>query len=250
MKVVESCGCFPTGRHYPGIAHLLRIRIAGIVEEIDADADWIDELVAFVDTETTGREPEIDRVVEVGVVIGHRGQVLREKSWLINPGIPISEESSAVHGIKDSDVRLCGSFRDVLPEIMAFVGGAIPAAYNAAFDKAFLLAELGRAEGPTTGVPSAKYPPLFRREVEWIDPLVLARELYRDEQSRALGDMAQRLGIELANAHRATDDARAALQVLYAFAKDSRVPRKYGGLMQEQKRLGRTQDEARRFWKR
>jgi len=248
MKVAESCGCFPTGRHYPGIAHLLRIRIAGVVEEIDVDSDWIDELVAFVDTETTGREPEIDRVVEVGVVIGHRGQVLREQSWLINPEVPISEESTAVHGIKDSDVKLCLTFREVLPQIMEFVGTAIPAAYNAAFDKSFLLAELGRAMGPSIGATTL--PPMFRREVEWIDPLVLARELYQSEQSRALGDMAQRLGIDLENAHRAADDARAALQVLYAFAKDPRVPRKYGGLLQEQKRLGRTQDEARRFWKR
>lgn len=248
MKVVESCGCFPTGRHYPGIAHLLRIRISGVVEEIDVDADWIDEAVAFVDTETTGREPELDRVIEVGVVIGQRGQIVRERSWLINPGVPISEESTAVHGIKDSDVEHCLSFREVLPEITEFVGTSIPAAYNAAFDKAFLLAELGRAMGPTLG--GATLPPLFRREVEWIDPLVLARELYQGEQSRALGDMAQRLGIDLTNAHRAADDARAALQVLYAFAKDPRVPRKYGGLLQEQKRLGRSQDEARRFWKR
>jgi DNA polymerase-3 subunit epsilon len=246
MRVVESCGCFPTGRHYPGIAHLLRIRIAGIVEEIDGDSDWIDHPVAFVDTETTGREPELDRVVEVAVVIGRHGRVERLKSWLINPGIPISEESTAVHGIKDEDVKDSPSFRDALPEILEFVGLAIPAAYNAAFDKAFLLAELGRALGPTV----TTMPPLFRREVEWIDPLVIARELYQSEQSRALGDMAQRLGIELEKAHRATDDARAALEVLYAFAKDPRVPRKYGGLMQEQKRLGRGQDEARRFWKR
>lgn len=248
MKVVESCGCFPTGRHYPGIAHLLRIRISGVVEEIDVDAEWMDELVAFIDTETTGREPEVDRIVEIGVVIGRRGEVLRERSWLVHPEVPISEESSAVHGIKDEDVKNSPKFREIVDEITEFVGLAIPAAYNAAFDKAFILAELGRALGPN--VTGAKLPPLFRREVDWIDPLVLARELYQNEQSRALGEMAQRLGIELENAHRATDDARAALKVLFAFAKDPRVPRKYGGLLQEQKRLGRTQDEARRFWKR
>jgi DNA polymerase-3 subunit epsilon len=92
-------------------------------------------------------------------------------------------------------------------------------------------------------------PPAMRREVDWIDPLAFARELYKDEQSRALGDMAARLGISLVNAHRATDDAEAALQILYTFAKDPRVPRAYGSLMQEQRRLMRQQDEARKFWR-
>ena len=61
-------------------------------------------------------------------------------------------------------------------------------------------------------------PPAMRREVDWIDPLAFARELYKHEDSRALGDMAARLGIALDNAHRATDDAEAALRVLYALA--------------------------------
>jgi DNA polymerase-3 subunit epsilon len=92
-------------------------------------------------------------------------------------------------------------------------------------------------------------PPAMRREVEWIDPLAFARELYKEEQSRALGDMAARLGIELERAHRATDDAEAALRILYTFAKDPRVPRAYGGLIQEQRRLVRQQDEARKLWR-
>jgi len=33
----ESIGCFPTGRHYPGIAHLLRIVVAGLAEEFAGD---------------------------------------------------------------------------------------------------------------------------------------------------------------------------------------------------------------------
>ena len=34
-------------------------------------------------------------------------------------------------------------------------------------------------------------PPAMRREVDWIDPLAFARELYKHEESRALGDMAR-----------------------------------------------------------
>ena len=69
MKL-DHCGCFPTGRHYPGIAHLIQVRVVGLAEEIDPDANWIDQRIAFVDTETTGVDPKVDRVIEVGIVIG------------------------------------------------------------------------------------------------------------------------------------------------------------------------------------
>ncbi len=243
MRVVDTCGCFPTGRHYPGIAHLIRIRITGLVEEIGGDADWIEETIAFIDVETTGRDAEQDRIVELGIVLGRGGRIIAEKSWLVNPGVPISEESSAVHGIREADVKDKPTLASCLVEVAEMLRGAIPAAYNASFDKGFVLAEVMRSGGV------AALPPAFRREVEWADPLVLAREIHRDAESRALGDMTALLGIELERAHRATDDARAALRVLYALAKDPRVPVKYAALIQEQRRLGREQDEARRFWK-
>lgn len=244
MRILDPCGCFPTGRHYPGIAHLIKVRAFGCAAEIEASAEWMACPIAFIDTETTGRDPLNDRLIEVGVVLGYGHGELRSKSWLINPGRPIPPETTAVHGIKDEDVVGAPSFADVAHEILEFLGKAIPAAYNAEFDRRFLMAELERA-----GIRPDDPPPAIRREVDWIDPLTFARELYKHEESRALGEMAARLGIELVNAHRATADAEAALRVLYAFAKDPRVPRAYGGLIQEQRRLYRLQDEARKIWR-
>ena len=244
MKLADPCGCFPTGRHYPGIAHLMKVRAVGIASEFEGNGDWVDYPIAFIDTETTGRDSAADRLVEVGVVLGHKGQVTERFSWLINPGRPIPKETSAIHGITDADVLGKPSFAEIAGEIVATLRDRIPAAYNAAFDLGFLLAELERV-----GVRPTDAPPAMRREVDWIDPLTFARELYKDQQSRSLGDMAARLGIEMVRAHRATDDAEAALQVLYTFAKDPRVPRAYGGLVQEQRRLLRQQDEARKLWR-
>ena len=244
MKVLDPCGCFPTGRHYPGIAHLIKVRGVGVSSDFDASEAWIDCPIAFLDVETTGTDANAHRLVEVGIVIGHRGIITSRKSWLIDPGCPIPAEASAIHKISDADVAGKPSFAEVADEVLAALASAIPAAYNAAFDRGFLLAELDRA-----GKRPTDPPPAVRREVDWIDPLTFARELYKDEQSRTLGDMAQRLGIALERAHRATDDAEAALLVLYAMAKDPRVPRAYGGLIQEQRRLARLQEEARRVWR-
>ena len=243
--IVDGCGCFPTGRHYAGIAHLLRAIIRGLAEEFAGDAMWSEVPVALVDVETTGRDAAIDRVVEVGIAVGRGGQVIARYNWLIHPGIPIPEESRAVHGISDDHVKDSPRFFEVAHEIAAALQGCIPAAYNAAFDRGFLASEFGRASPTHDGA----LPPALRRDVDWIDPLVWAREIQREEKSKALSEVASRLGVKLENAHRASDDAEAALLVIYHLATDSRVPRAYGALMQEQKRLSHLQQDERRFWK-
>jgi len=244
----EGCGCFPTGRHYPGIAHLLRTVVRGLVDEVAADAPWNDLEIALLDVETTGRDAGIDRVIELGIVVGRGGVVIDRKNWLINPGIPIPAQATEVHGIKDEDVKDAPAFGAVAQDIAQALRGRVPAAYNANFDKTFLLSEFARL-GAAGLTGAERLPPGLRRDIEWMDPLVWARELQSDERSRALGDVAARLGIELETAHRASADAEAALRVLWALGLDPRVPRAYGALVQEQRRLAFAQADERRMWR-
>lgn len=239
----DGCGCFPTGRHYPGIAHLLKVVIRGLAEGFAADVAWQEIDVALVDVETTGRDASVDRVVEVGIVVGRHGEVIARYNWLVNPGMPIPAEATQVHQITDAMVANEPRFEEIAPEIAQALRGCVPAAYNALFDRAFLMSEFSRAKTDTTGVPA------LSRDVEWIDPLVWAREIQDAEKSRALGDVAARLGVALETAHRAKDDAEAALRVLYALARDPRIPRAYGALVQEQRRLAQVQADARRMWR-
>ncbi|HEY5145582.1 MAG TPA: 3'-5' exonuclease [Polyangiaceae bacterium] len=260
MKVaaLESCGCFPTGRHYPGIAHLLRAVTRGLVDELAAEAEWAELPIALIDLETTGRDASVDRVVEIGIVISRGGEVVERKNWLVNPGRPIPKEATDVHKITDDDVKDAPSFAAIAGEVAAALAGCIPAAYNAAFDRAFLGNEVARAStanaaiaavaGPAAAAASGgPVPPALRRTVEWLDPLVWARELQQGERSRALGEVAARLGVALENAHRASDDAEAALRVLLILGRDVRVPRTYSALVQEQRRLAMAQADERRL---
>jgi DNA polymerase-3 subunit epsilon len=174
----------------------------------------------------------------VGVVIARAGEVVERRNWLVNPGRPIPKEASDVHKITDEQVKDAPAFEAVALEVMAMLAGCIPAAYNASFDRAFLANELARAGQA------------LRKDIEWLDPLVWARELQQGEKSRALGEVAARLGIALETAHRAADDAEAALRVLFALGKDVRVPRTYAALVQEQRRLALAQaDERRMRWR-
>jgi DNA polymerase-3 subunit epsilon len=236
--LLDACGCFPTGRHYAGIAHLLRAVTRGLLEALAADAPWADMPIALIDVETTGKDPSADRVVEVGIAIARQGAVVDRRNWLVNPGRPIPKEASDVHKITDDDVKDAPAFEAVAREVTEALEGCIPAAYNAVFDRAFLSAELARA-----GLS-------LRKDVEWLDPLIWARELQQGEKSRALGEVAARLGIALDNAHRASDDADAALRVLLALGRDVRVPRPYAAFVQEQRRLAMAQaDERRMKWR-
>jgi DNA polymerase-3 subunit epsilon len=242
---LDACGCFPTGRHYAGIAHLLRTVARGLVEELAADAQWSELPIALVDVETTGKDPSVDRVVEVGVAIARDGDLVACKNWLVNPGRPIPKEASDVHQITDEVVKDAPRFEEIAHEIIGMLKGCVPAAYNAAFDRAFLGGEMARA-----GISQEEVPPALRKSVEWVDPLVWARELQQEEKSRTLGEVAMRLGISLANAHRASGDAEAALRVMLALGRDSRLPRSYAALVQEQRRLALAQaDERRLKWR-
>ncbi len=244
MRGGSDVGCFPTGRHYPGIAHLLTIRIAGLAEEWDGDTPLSDLPLVCVDTETTGRDFGVDRIVEIACVVWQNGDVVARHDWLCNPGMPIPKEAFDVHGISDDDVKDKPQFGDIASDVLAALALGVPVAYNADFDRTFLDAELTRA-----GIAPSALPPGCRKGVDWLDPLVWARELHKYEKGKSLGEVCARLGIEISQAHRATDDAEAALRVLAAFTPDTRVPKTYAAFVQEQRRIGRIQEEERARWR-
>jgi DNA polymerase III subunit epsilon len=244
MRSSAFFGCFPSGKHYPGVAHLLRVVAAGLADECDGTCSMTDLTLVAIDTETTGRDSSVDRVVEVGCVIWRNGEVLARHSWLVNPGRPIPQEAFDVHGIGDDDVRDKPGFAQIAAELLEVLGDCIPVAYSAEFDRSMLMAELARAN-----LLSNRVPPAVRKGVVWLDPLVWARELQKIEKSKSLGEVCARLGVPVARSHRAADDAEAALRVLAAFSSDVRVPKTYGAFVSEQRRLSRLFDEDRGRWK-
>lgn len=99
-----------------------------------------------------------------------------------------------------------------------------PAAYNAGFDRSFLQSEFTR-----TG--EKRFLTEHLRPASNDRPTRVGTRAPTRGESRALGDVAERLGVKLENAHRASEDAEAALLVLYKFAGFVRVPKAYGALI-------------------
>lgn len=240
----DVCGCFPTGRHYPGIADLIARTVSmveGLAARFEPAAKWAAQKLAVIDFETTGLSPEQDRVIEIGVACFENGQLTALKNWLVNPGIPVPEDARAIHNISDEELAGAPPFAEVVADVRTVVAGHLPVAYNALFDRAFLHAELQRAGvvlGDGGGGEDA--PPAFEREVSWIDPLVWVRELHKDEKGHRLTDACGRLGIALDNAHRAASDAEASGRVLLALAQ--RLPEQYSELIRIQTQYAARQD--------
>jgi len=236
----DVCGCFPTGRHYPGIADLIALTVSaveGLSAHLPPASKWVAQKLAVIDFETTGLSPQQDRVIEVGVACFENGQLSGLKNWLVNPGIPVPEEARAIHNIGDEELAGAPPFAEVIAEVRAMVEDHLPVAYNALFDRAFLHAELTRA-GVQLGDQDA--PPAFQQDVSWVDPLVWVRELHKEEAKHRLAEVCGRLGIALDNAHRAASDAEATGRVLLALA--SRLPELYSELIRIQTQYAARQD--------
>jgi DNA polymerase-3 subunit epsilon len=101
-----------------------------------------------IDLETTGLDPDVDRIVEIGLVkFTADGQVLDEFATLINnPGS--SREACDVHQTSDDDLAYAPRTADALREAFEFMAGTVLVAHNFAFEEGFLTAVAQREDLP------------------------------------------------------------------------------------------------------
>ncbi|MCW8897415.1 MAG: 3'-5' exonuclease [Flavobacteriales bacterium] len=103
--------------------------------------------LAFIDLETTGLNIASDRIVEISIVKVHPNGNKDIVTRRINPTIPISKESTSIHGISDDDVKNEPTFKQMAKELNAFVDGCDLAGFNSnKFDIPMLAEEFLRAE--------------------------------------------------------------------------------------------------------
>jgi DNA polymerase-3 subunit epsilon len=102
------------------------------------------------DTETTGLESRVDRIIEIGgVELLNHFPTGRTFHVYINPGDrKVHPDALAVHGITDEFLKDKPPFSQIVEELQAFFEGARWVAHNATFDMGFINAEYARLGMP------------------------------------------------------------------------------------------------------
>lgn len=106
----------------------------------------LDRPLVVFDTETTGTNPRLDRIIEIACVKVYPDG--RREEWVrrFDPEMRIPAASSAIHRITDRDVAGLPRFRDCAGDLAAFLDGCDLAGYNmTGFDLPVLRNEFHRA---------------------------------------------------------------------------------------------------------
>ncbi|WP_344682327.1 MULTISPECIES: 3'-5' exonuclease [Actinomycetes] len=176
------------------------------------------------DLETTSRDPRVARIVSAAVVIFEPhdevspgltapASSVRVQEWLVNPGVEIPAETTAIHGITTERAQAEGQLAaEAIPQIVyalsqEFASGTPVVIFNAPYDLTVLAQE---AQRHGVGFPTA---------LPVIDPLVIDKQVDQFRRGkRTLGHLSTHYQVELDDAHSAAPDAWAAVEVGNALA--------------------------------
>lgn len=154
------------------------------------------------DTETTGLEQDAgDRIVEIAGIRFKGKERIATFQTLVNPNRPISEGAQRINRITPDMLKDAPSIDTVMPKFLKFIQDSCLCSYNAPFDLGFINNEL-KLIGKN-----------LPQDLVIADILKMAKRLMPGLESYALISVAERLGIETGQEHRALSDAELTLEV-------------------------------------
>lgn len=166
------------------------------------------DIVVF-DIETTGLDPEIDEIAELGAVKIEHGEITEKFSSFVKPNVKIPLEVEKLTGISNEMVAFAPKAEDVIEDFYNWSKNCILSGHNiAGFDMKFI-----RKAGAKIGLK-------FENQI--IDTLIVARQSNLRVSNYKLGTLVKALGITLVDAHRAYNDAYATAQVLMELNREKK----------------------------
>lgn len=162
-----------------------------------------DTTYCVIDVETTGSDPEKNRLIEIACVTMHGGEIVSTFSSMINPHQFIPYFIQKMTGITSEKVFTAPEALVVLPVIRDILlqKDAVFVAHNASFDYGFVQHSFARAGIDLPDVPK-------------LCTLKLARRLLPPNIKKNVGSLAEYFNINVKNRHRALGDAEATAKSL------------------------------------
>lgn len=170
------------------------------------------------DLESSGVNVENDRIITCFMRAKDGEDVVFEENWVINPGIEIPEEASAVHGYTTEWVQGNGrtdvdeAIKEIVWELEARAAqGYVVAGYNNSFDLSLLNNECKRHCGGEEL--------RFEAGTRFLDPIIIDRKISKYRKgSRKLVDVARYYGVEV-------DDSKAHAADYDVYLTEALVPK-------------------------
>lgn len=163
----------------------------------------IDRPIIFFDTETTGVDKVLDRIIDLTTIKYFCDGTFEIKTQRFNPTIPIPSSATKIHGISNEDVVDKPTFASKAAELSIYFSDCDFAGFNIInFDLPLLVEEFSRANVVIPFLPDKKV----------IDALKI---YYQNERRDLTSAYKFYCNKELTNSHSAEVDTIATIEVLH-----------------------------------
>lgn len=152
----------------------------------------------FVDIETTGCNPRLDRIIEIAAIKISKQKISQEFHTLVNPRCYLPKEITAITGITQAEVEQAPIFEDIAGQIDEILRDSIFVAHNVRFDYGFLRQEYNRLG--------------MSMRLRQLCTVKLSRKLFPQYRRHNLDAIIERFGFPVQFRHRAFDDANIILK--------------------------------------
>lgn len=175
------------------------------MQELIKKEDKIDNKNIFVaiDVETTGLSPITNELIEVSAIKYAGNKKIDTFSTLIKPKVRIPYYITNITGITNDMVEEAPIVKDVMPELIEFIGDLPIVAHNANFDYNFI----------------QNYSNKSFTNNSVIDTVRIGRKLYPELPNHKLGTIAKHIGITEDGFHRAEFDCECCAKIYMEYLK-------------------------------
>ena len=153
-----------------------------------------------VDLETTGLDPEIDEIIQIGAIKIQKDKITDKFNRLVKPSRPISDFITELTGITNEDLDKADDIKDVLPLFLDFIGDNILIGHNVNFDINFIY---------DNSLKILNTP--FKND--FVDTLRIARKLLKQLNHHRLDDLIEYYNLEEREEHQALNDCELTLKI-------------------------------------
>ena len=177
------------------------------------DAFILNNDIVVFDIETTGLDPDICEITEIGAVKISHGEITEQFSTLIKPNSPIPLEVQKLTNITNEMVATAPKIESVIRDFYNWAQGCILSGYNViGFDMKFITKA------------ARKVSLVFDNEI--IDTMIVVKQSSLRLSNYKLSTVVKALNVKLIGAHRAYNDAYATAKVLMEMHRVKKVENK------------------------